>query len=589
MNQSSEFSTLIHDILTSVANLFHNSDFKPEHWLLWLDKIPHIHADLNVLTNHLNQNPQWASEQFLAYSQEAQRLLHSQTQYWSGAAPFPDLTSDRRFKAEEWVHHPFFQLISQHYILLEKHLLNWFNQLSTQDQPSIKRVQFLIQQMYQALSPENFLLTNPQLLNATLHNNGLNLLQGLRNFLQDIQTQGINLWTLPLSDSSTYQVGKNLAVTPGKVVYQNELIELIQYIPQTEHVYAIPLLMIPPWINKYYILDLRPENSLVRWLVEQGVMVFMISWRNPDSNHAHLGLNDYLQLGPVAAIEVIQNLLQINQVSTLGFCIGGTLLSMLLAYYKAQNNNVIASATFLASLIDFSEPGELGVFIHEQQIQLLEQRMQEQGYLDGSIMAAAFNMLRPQDLVWKIFVQRYLLGQAPAAFDLLFWNMDTTNMPARMHSEYLRNLYLANDLVKPGKLSMNEVPLDISTIEIPAFFLSTQKDHIALWQSTYKGFHLLSGPKKFVLGGSGHIAGIVIPPGKDKYGYYTNDQYPLEPEEWIESAEYHLGSWWPLWLSWLKGYLGNSVQAQGFIKNLLSQSLYDAPGEYVFKTTNTRS
>lgn len=581
MNQRSEFSILIQEILSSTATLFQNSDYKPDLWLQWLDKIPHAHADFNVLTQYLVQNPQWANDQFWIYSQEAQRLLQNQTQYWSGIAPFPELSEDRRFSAEEWSNHPFFQLISQHYILLEKHLLNLFNKIPTNDQPSIKRVQFLIQHAYQAFSPENFLLTNPLLLNETMQNNGLNLLQGLRNFLQDIQTQGINLWTLPLSDSTTYAVGKNLAVTPGKVVYQNELIELIQYIPQTKKVGAIPLLMIPPWINKYYILDLRPENSLARWLVEQGIMVFIISWRNPDQSHAHLGLSEYLQLGPIAAIEAMQNILQVSQVSTLGFCIGGTLLSMLLAYYKAQNKQVIASATFLASLIDFSDPGELGVFIHEQQIQVLEQRMQEQGYLDGGVMAAAFNMLRPNDLIWKVFAQRYLLGQPPGAFDLLFWNMDTTNMPAKMHSEYLRNLYLANDLVKPGKLLMNDIPLDISAIEIPAFFLSTQKDHIAVWQSTYRGFNLLNGPKKFVLGGSGHIAGIVIPPGKDKYGYYTNENYPVDPEDWIKNADHHSGSWWPLWLDWLKEYTGNSLQARPFIKNLATQGLYDAPGKYV--------
>ncbi|MEI6096199.1 MAG: alpha/beta fold hydrolase, partial [Gammaproteobacteria bacterium] len=449
------------------------------------------------------------------------------------------------FEAKEWTQPPFFQLISQHYLLLEKHLLQLSEYFPAKDQPSIKRVQFLLQQYCHALSPENFLLTNPQLLTDTVQNNGLNLLRGLRNFLHDFQTQSSAQWTMPLADGDAFLVGKDLAVTPGKVVYQNELIELIQYTPQTKKVKAIPLLMMPPWINKYYILDLRPENSLVRWLVEQGIVVFMISWRNPDKSHAHWGLSDYLHLGPIAAIEFIQQSMQIPKVSALGFCIGGTLLSILLAYYKAQKIDAIASATFLASLIDFSEPGELGVFIHEQQIQALETRMQQQGYLEGEMMAAAFNALRPGDLIWRVFVQRYLFGQSPLAFDLLFWNMDTTNMPAKMHSEYLRTMYLANDLVKPGKVQINEVPLDVTQIDVPTFFLSTQKDHIAVWQSTYQGFGLLSGPKKFVLGGSGHIAGIVNSPSSNKYGYYTNHEYPHQADDWIKTAKQHAGSWWP--------------------------------------------
>lgn len=587
MNQSQEFSTLIHEILTSATSLLqHSKEYQPEEWLRGLEKVPSIYADLNVLAQYLLQNPQWFTDHVWTYFQEVQDLLRTQTHYWSGIETTPQIIQDRRFNAEEWSNHPFFLLISQHYLLLEKYILKSFSQMPDSLQPNIKRIQFLIQQAYQALSPENFLLTNPHLLNETLQSNGLNLLHGLRNFLQDLQTKGMSLWTLPLSDTVTYEVGKNLAITPGKVIYQNELIELIQYTPQTKQVHAVPLLMIPPWINKYYILDLRPENSLVRWLVEQGITVFMISWRNPDHHQAQFGLNEYLQLGPVAAIAAIQDKFQIAQVSTLGFCIGGTLLSMLLAYYQAQNQNCIASATFLASLIDFSQPGDLGVFIHEQQIDLLEQRMQEQGYLDGSIMAAAFNLLRPNDLIWKIFVQRYLLGQPPAPFDLLFWNMDTTNMPAKMHSEYLRNFYLANDLVKPGKICMNEVPLDISAITIPTFFLSTQKDHIAPWQSTYQGFNLLNGPKKFVLGGSGHIAGVVIPPGKDKYGYYTNDEAYTDPEEWLKNAAYQVGSWWPVWFAWLKEYAGDTIQARPFIKTLSTQGFCDAPGDYVHRKTN---
>ena len=585
MDQNVEFSTLIQDIVETSAGLLQRSKHKPENLQSWLEKIPHAFADLCLLSNYLVQNPSLANDQYHAYCQEAQDLLQTQLQYWSGNTSLPVLQSDRRFEAKEWTQHPFFQLISQHYLLLEKHLLQIAAHFPSKDQPSIKRVQFLLQQYCHALSPENFLLTNPQLLTDTVQNNGLNLLRGLRNFLRDFQTQSSAQWTMPLADGDAFIVGKDLAVTPGKVVYQNELIELIQYTPQTKKVKSIPLLMMPPWINKYYILDLRPENSLVRWLVEQGIVVFMISWRNPNKSHADWGLSDYLHLGPIAAIEFIQKTMQIPQVSALGFCIGGTLLSILLAYYKAQKIDAIASATFLASLIDFSEPGELGVFIHEQQIQALETRMQQQGYLEGEMMAAAFNALRPGDLIWRVFVQRYLFGQSPLAFDLLFWNMDTTNMPAKMHSEYLRMMYLANDLVKPGKVQINEVPLDVTQIDVPTFFLSTQKDHIAVWQSTYQGFGLLSGPKKFVLGGSGHIAGIVNAPSSNKYGYYTNHDYPQQADDWIKTAKQHAGSWWPEWLLWLKEYTGSSVLAAPLFANLQMPVLRDAPGIYVHGKT----
>ena len=581
MDESTDFSTLIHEIFTSASALLQRTDYLSEYGFPNLDKISPIYADLNLLMQHMMQNPQVTTDCVWPYFQEAQNLVQTQNQYWSGLAAMPDLPKGSPFKAEEWANHPFFQGISQHYRLLENGLRNLVMHVPETLHQPIKRIQFLIQQAYQALSPENFILSNPQLLNATLASNGLNLLQGLRHFLQDLQNKEVNIWTLPLADKTAFAVGQNLAVTPGKVVYQNDLIELILYTPQTETVSAIPLLMIPPWINKYYILDLRPENSLVRWLVEQGITVFMISWRNPEHKDAHLSLDDYLKLGPIAAISAIQKILHVDQVSTLGFCIGGTLLSMLLAYYQAQNLNCIASATFLASLIDFSEPGDLGVFIHEQQIQLLEKNMQEHGYLGGNVMAAAFNSLRPNDLIWKILIHRYLLGQSPAAFDLLFWNMDTTNMPAKMHSEYLRNCYLENNLIKPGKLCVNEVPIDITAITTPAFFLSTQKDHIALWQSTYKGFQLLKGPKTFVLGGSGHIAGIVIPPGKDKYGYHTYDDECAAPEEWLAKAEYHPGSWWPVWLDWLQPFSGPKMPATMINKQLSKKEYVAAPGKYV--------
>lgn len=579
MDQNDEFATLIHEIIETSALLLQRLD--PNSFQNHLEKLPHVFSDLTLLSHFISQHPELAQNQYQAYFQEAQQLLETQLQYWTGNKAQPLLQSDRRFDTKAWTEHPFFQLISQHYLLLETHLLQLLAHLPVTEQPSMKRIQFLLQQLCHALSPENFLITNPHLLSDTVKHRGLNLLRGLRHFLQDMQTQASDQWTMPLADKDAFAVGKDLAITPGKVVYQNELIELIQYTPQTEQVHAIPLLMIPPWINKYYILDLRPENSLARWLVEQGIVVFMISWRNPDKSHAHWGLTEYLDWGPVAAIAAIQAIMRVPKVSTLGFCIGGTLLSILMAYYKAQEIDVIASATLLASLIDFSEPGELGVFIHEQQIQALENRMAQQGYLEGDMMAAAFNALRPGDLIWKVFVQRYLFGQPPMAFDLLFWNMNTTNMPAKMHSEYLRAMYLENNLVKPGKISINQVPLDVSQIDVPTFFLSTQKDHIAVWQSTYQGFKLLQGPNKFVLGGSGHIAGIINAPSMGKYGYFTNQDTPQQAEDWLKTAEHHTGSWWPEWVSWLKEHAGPTRLSAPMFANLQIPILRDAPGIYV--------
>jgi polyhydroxyalkanoate synthase len=387
---------------------------------------------------------------------------------------------------------------------------------------------------------------------------------------------------ISLTDKKAFKIGENIAVTPGKVIFRNDLMELIQYTPQTAKVKSIPLLIIPPWINKYYILDLSRSNSMVHWLVEQGITVFMISWINPDSSYANKGITDYLEEGPLAAIKIIQTQLQVKQVNTVGFCIGGTLLAMVLAYNKARGDTSIHSATFLASLIDFSDPGDIAVFIDEKQIVKIEKRMAEKGYFEGHSMASAFNSLRASDLVWAFFIRNYLHGKPPVPFDILFWNTDTTNMSAKMHSEYLRWMYLNNDLIKPGKIHINKVPLDVSKIDIPTFFVSTKKDHIAPWASTYKGFQLVKGPKCFLLGGSGHIAGIVIPPGGEKYGYYINNAHPKSPETWLENARYHTGSWWSEWLNWLNKKSGRQIPAPVFSK-LPTKVIMDAPGSYVFK------
>ncbi|PJD93061.1 MAG: class I poly(R)-hydroxyalkanoic acid synthase [Legionella sp.] len=573
------FESVIREILQKSTNVLARFEFNLDEVLPFIEKTHPVFSDAYAFSNYILNNPHHMTHYYAAYQQEARVLLQQQHDYWLGIDGVPPSMDSQRFKAEEWTQHPFFLFISQHYLLFKQHILALIQHMDHPDSHLTTRIQFLMQHYMAAMSPENFLLTNPQVLSETLQTGGLNLLQGLRNFLHDLE-EGVKPGRIPLADRHAFKVGENIAITPGKVIYRNDLIELIQYEPQTKEVKSIPLLMVPPWINKYYILDLSPTNSLVKWLVEQGITVFMVSWRNPDKSHANLGLAEYLNLGPIAAIECIQTQLQVSSVSVLGFCIGGTLVSMLLAYYKARHNDVISSATFLASLIDFSDPGDIGVFIHEQQIQAIEQRMQLQGYLEGDVMATAFNALRPTDLIWSAFTRQYVQGQMPAAFDLLFWNMDTTNMPAKMHSEYLRWMYLANDLIKPGCIVVNDTPLDVHAIDCPAFFVSTKKDHIAPWQSVYRGFQLMKGQKTFVLGGSGHIAGIVIPPGKEKYGYYTNPVDAETPEAWFDAAQTHTGSWWPAWLPWLEHHSGPQLLAS---QRAALPAIDNAPGTYVHK------
>jgi polyhydroxyalkanoate synthase subunit PhaC len=479
------------------------------------------------------------------------------------------------------LNNPFFNMLTQHYLLASQHMNALFENMEYPDQNTAKRLQFFTRQYLDALSPANFLHTNPQIMDETLKSHGKNLLHGLHNLLSDLEVGSTRL-RIKMTDTEAFRLGENIAKTPGKVIFRNSMMELIQYTPETAKVNAIPLLIIPPWINKYYILDLSSHNSLIHWLVKQGITVFIISWVNPDSSFSQKSLFDYLQEGPLTALNTIQKQLNVVQVNTVGFCIGGTLLAMLLAYNKARQNNSISSATFLASMIDFSDPGDISVFIDEQQIKKLEEEMKSKGYLAGKFMASSFNSLRANDLVWSFFIKNYLRGKNPVPFDILYWNSDSTNMPAKMHSQYLRWMYLDNDLVKPGKIHLDHTPIDVSSIDAPTFFLSTEKDHIAPWKTTYLGFQLMKGPKRFVLAGSGHIAGIINAPEAKKYGYKVNNHAPASAEQWLQHAIEHPGSWWPEWLKWLKTHSGKSIPAPNFSKLPLAP-LMDAPGSYVLQ------
>jgi polyhydroxyalkanoate synthase len=394
-----------------------------------------------------------------------------------------------------------------------------------------------------------------------MESGGENLIKGLQNVLDDLD-RGNGQLAIKMTDSEAFEVGRNLAVTPGSVVYENDLMQLIQYDPTTEKVHRKPLLIIPPWINKYYILDLREKNSFVKWAVAQGFTVFVISWVNPDESLAEKTFSDYLLEGPLAAFDAITKATGESQINAVGYCLGGSLLASTLAYMEAKGDRRIASVTLLTTMIDFAESGELGVFIDEEQLAALEARMNERGYLEGAEMATTFNMLRANDLIWSFVVNNYLLGKDPFPFDLLYWNSDSTRMPAAMHSFYLRTMYQQNKLAEPGGITLDGVPIDLSTVNVPAFFLSTREDHIAPWESTYAGAQLFSGPVRFVLAASGHIAGVINPPAGHKYSYWTNDKLPKRPQTWFKDAREHPGSWWSEWLEWVRAKSGPKVPAR---------------------------
>ena len=578
VNNDEERAQLLQSVAEKSLRLIANFKQQPTIMPMLVEKYRDLSSDYQALLDSLIKNPGQVGEMQLAYSQDAMGLLQDHLNSWLTGKAKP--INDKRFNNEAWINNPVFNLLSQHYLLASEHFNLLLANLDYVDKKSAKRVQFFMRQFLEALSPDNYFHTNPQLVAETIQSHGKNVLLGLQNLLTDLEEAGSSQLRIKMTDMTAFKPGQNIAITPGKVIYKNDLMELIQYAPQTTQVKSIPLLIIPPWINKYYILDLSPENSLVRWLVTSGITVFIISWVNPNANHAHKDMSDYLHEGPVTAIKIMQQQLNVKQVNTLGFCIGGTLQAILLAYYKAIHEKPIRSATFLATLIDFNDPGDIAVFIDEKQISKLEEKMREKGYLEGHFMASAFNALRSSDLIWSFFIKHYLRGQAPVPFDILFWNADSTNMPAKMHSQYLRWMYLHNDLIKPGKIHINGIPIDVSQIDIPTFFVSTQKDHIAPWKSTYSGFHALQGDKQFLLGGSGHIAGIIIPPGFEKYGFYLNKNYSQSPEEWLTNTKHHSGSWWPAWFTWLKKESGRRVRAPDF-KELPLEGIMDAPGSYV--------
>ena len=489
-----------------------------------------------------------------------------------------DAPKDKRFKHPEWSENAVFNFVKDSYLVVAESILSTIRDVKGMDEASARKVDFYTRQFVDALSPSNFVATNPEVLTATLASGGQNLLRGLENLLADLE-RGNGRLAITMTDMKAFRLGENIATTPGKIVYQNELMQLIQYTPSTREVRRRPLLIVPPWINKFYVLDLQPKNSFIKWAVDQGHTVFAISWVNPDEKLAAKGLENYMLEGPLAALDAIESATGERSVNAIGYCLGGTLLASTAAYSAAKGDDRITSATYFATLVDFTEVGDMAVFIDEEQLASLERRMRERGYLEAQDMATTFNMLRANDLIWSFVVSNYLLGKEHIPVDLLFWNSDSTRMPAAMHSFYLRKMYQQNLLAKPGGITLADTPIDLSKVRTPTFILATREDHIAPWKSTYAATRLYSGPIKFVLCDAGHMAGVISPPGT-KYGHWANDQLPSSPDEWFGGATPNQGSWWPVWDEWITQLDGGRVPAREPGSGELP-IIEDAPGSYV--------
>jgi polyhydroxyalkanoate synthase len=486
---------------------------------------------------------------------------------------------DKRFKDKEWEQVPF-DYLKQVYLLTSRFIQSSVSSITGVDAHTRHMAEFYTRQFVNALAPTNFVATNPVVLKTTIEKRGENLIDGLRNFLDDLERGGGRRLNLRMTDLDAFKFGENIASSPGKVIFQNELMQLIQYAPATPQVHRRPLLIVPPWINKFYILDLKPKNSFIKWCVEQGHTVFVVSWINPGSELAAKSFADYLLEGPLAAIDAIQQATGEAKANVIGYCIGGTLVASALAYMAAKDDRRISSATFFATLLDFTDVGDISVFIDDAQLDLADAHMQRLGYLEGNQMGDAFNLMRENDLIWFFFVNNYLMGRNPAAFDLLYWNSDTTRMPATMQSFYLRNMYHRNLLKRAGGITLADVPIDLRGIDIPVYFLSAREDHIAPWRSTYAGTQLVSGAVRFVLGASGHIAGVINPPSANKYGYWTGEKLPSDAESWLADAKYQTGSWWTDWARWIGTHGGGKVKAREPGARRL-KAIEDAPGSYV--------
>ncbi|MDE1939546.1 MAG: class I poly(R)-hydroxyalkanoic acid synthase [Alphaproteobacteria bacterium] len=534
-----------------------------------------------ALLNGMAANPAAIVEAQFQLWRDYMGLWESAAQRMLGGTPAAVVTpkpGDKRFRDKDWQENQIFDFIKQSYLLTANWMQNTVANVEGLDPAMRRRADFYTKQFLDAVAPTNFVLTNPEVLRTTMQTNGENLVRGLDNLLADLERGQGQLAIRQSADA--FVVGENIALTPGKVVYRSELFELLQFTPTTAEVHERPLLIFPPWINKFYILDLRPENSFIKWLVGQGYTVFVVSWVNPDRKLAQKSFEDYMREGIFKALDAVEQATGVRDPNVVGYCIGGTLLGATLSYMAKTGDDRIHSATFWAAQVDFSEAGDLKIFIDDAQLNALKEQMDaDGGVLEGRKMATTFNMLRANDLIWSFVVSNYLLGKTPAPFDLLYWNSDTTRMPEKMHLEYLGKCYRDNALAL-GKMKFGDVQLDLTKVKIPVYLQSAREDHIAPFVSVYKATKLFKGPVRYIIAGSGHIAGVINPPAGGKYNYWTNDKLPPTVEEWQAGAKEHPGSWWPDWDAWLSKLSGSKIPARKPGDGKL-KVLGDAPGTYV--------
>ena len=548
-------------------------------------KVGGIGETLGALSNQLDTDPELLARAQMRYWRDGFRLMIYFNHRCAGMAATPVIEpgpGDRRFSDPAWRDNPLFDVIKQHYLLYARWLMELLDGVQGLDIASQRKANFVVRQMIDAMAPTNALMSNPQALRETLNSNGENLIRGLEMYLDDLK-RGHGRLAVRTSNEDDFEIGSSVATTPGKVVFKNDMIELIQYQPSTPKVHKVPLLIIPPWINKYYVLDLRAENSFIKWAVDQGVSVFVISWVNPDINMADKGFDDYMTDGPLAALIAVEKATGEKQINTLGYCIGGTLLAAALAYLNLKGDKRVKSATFLTSLLDFSDVGDVSIFLDDAHMKVLDRHMADKGILEGREMTAAFAVMRAKDTIWPFAINNYLLGRKPPPFDILFWNADNTNMPAKMHSFYLRNMYLENRLRVPGGISLGGTPIDLSQISQPTYFMAARDDHIAPWTSVFAGSKLVKGPVRFVLAKSGHVSGVVNPPQQNKYAHWVADHNQGEHTQWIENATEHPGSWWTDWATWIAKHSGSNNHPPRIPGSGELKAICDAPGTYVLK------
>ena len=538
-----------------------------------------------LLSNGVKVDTAMLFNKQMAFMNQQAELWQNATKALLGTKVDPVVSeerSDRRFSDSEWSENPVYNYLKQSYLLNSNMMQEMVNSLHFEDPKAEEQIKFYTRQYINSVSPTNNALTNPEVCRDIIESKGENLIKGLQNFMQDLQKSPAEALRISQTDNDAFTLGENLAYTPGDVIYQNDLIQLIQYKVTTKEVNEVPLLFIPPFINKYYVLDMDEQKSLIKWSVEQGHTVFVISWINPDATLSHKSFSDYMKEGPIAALDVIEQVTKSSKVNVVGYCIGGTLLATTQSYLLAKGDTRINSLTFLTTLLDFEEPGEIGVYLSEQMLPFLKKNIKEKGILDGRVLGLAFSMLRENSLFWSYFVNNYLKGKDPAPFDILYWNSDSSNLPAETFDFYMTNTYQENNLIKDGAVEVDGVAIELSKITTPSYFLATIADHIVLWKASYQGTKVLSGPTRFVLAGSGHLAGVINSVDHGKYPHWVNEELSDSAEHWFEGATKKEGSWWTDWQNWLIPQSGKQVTArkQGSKKYA---SIEAAPGSYVKK------